>query len=176
MAEVRLEHVTKRWGSFVGVADFDLTIADREFLVLLGPLRLRQDDGHAHDRGAGGRDVRLQSTSARAGERPRPKDRDVAMVYQSYGLYPNMNVYENIRFPLKVPKVPASEHDARCGAPPRWWSSTTSSTRKAGRALRRPASARGARPAIMREPTVFLMDEPLSNLEREAGSDACADQ
>ena len=52
MAEIVLSNITKRWGSFVGVHDFDLTIEDREFLVLLGPLGLRQDDNDANDRGA----------------------------------------------------------------------------------------------------------------------------
>src|SRR6056297_4328889 len=102
MAEIVLRNVCKRWGSFVGVDDFDLTIPDREFLVLLGPsgcgktTTMRMIAG-LEDPTDGeilidGRDVTHLD----------PKDRDVAMVFQSYALYPNMNVYENIRFPLKV--------------------------------------------------------------------------
>jgi multiple sugar transport system ATP-binding protein len=94
-----------------------------------------------------------------------PKDRDISMVFQSYGLYPNMTVYENIRFPLRVRKVPADQHKDR--------------VMKAARMVelmdfldRRPAELSGGQRqrvalgrAIVREPTVFLMDEPLSNLD-----------
>jgi multiple sugar transport system ATP-binding protein len=101
MAEIVLRNVCKRWGSFVGVDDFDLTIADREFLVLLGPsgcgktTTMRMIAG-LEDPTDGeilidGKDVTHLD----------PKDRDVAMVFQSYALYPNMNVYENIRFPAE---------------------------------------------------------------------------
>ncbi|MEE8270604.1 MAG: ATP-binding cassette domain-containing protein, partial [Alphaproteobacteria bacterium] len=102
MAEISLEHITKRWGSFVGVDDFHLTIADREFLVLLGPSGCGKTTTM---RMIAGLEDPTDGT-IRIGERVvnelDPKDRDIAMVFQSYGLYPNMNVYENIRFPLKV--------------------------------------------------------------------------
>ena len=110
MAEIQLRNISKRWGNFVGVENFDLTIADEEFLVLLGPsgcgktTTMRMIAGLEDP--SGGEIV--------IGERVvndlEPKDRDVAMVFQSYGLYPNMNVYENIRFPLKVRKVDPSTH------------------------------------------------------------------
>ncbi|WP_349368443.1 ABC transporter ATP-binding protein [Salinarimonas sp.] len=165
MAEVRLEHVTKRWGSFVGVADFDLTIADREFLVLLGPSGCGKTTTMRMIAG-------LEDATSGAifiGERRvndlDPKDRDVAMVFQSYGLYPNMNVYENIRFPLKVRKVPASEHDERVRRAAAMVELDAFLHRKpaelSGGQRQRVALAR----AIVREPTVFLMDEPLSNLD-----------
>jgi multiple sugar transport system ATP-binding protein len=105
--------VCKRWGSFVGVDDFDLTIADREFLVLLGPsgcgktttMRMIAglEDPTDGDILIDGKDVTHLD----------PKDRDVAMVFQSYALYPNMNVYENIRFPLKVRGIDPSTHDEK---------------------------------------------------------------
>ena len=165
MAEIQLRNISKRWGSFVGVDNFDLTIADREFLVLLGPsgcgktttMRMIAglEDATEGDILVGGKRVNDLD----------PKDRDVAMVFQSYALYPNMNVYENIRFPLKVRKIPEAEHDDR--------------VRRASAMVelddflhRRPAELSGGQRqrvalarAIVREPNVFLMDEPLSNLD-----------
>ena len=106
MGEIQLRNLSKRWGSFVGVDKFDLTISDREFLVLLGPsgcgktttMRMiagleTPTDGEIFVDGAKINDLE-------------PKDRDVAMVFQNYGLYPTMTVRENIRFPLKVRGVP----------------------------------------------------------------------
>src|SRR6056297_2978849 len=165
MAEIVLRNVCKRWGSFVGVDDFDLTIPDREFLVLLGPsgcgktttMRMIAglEDPTDGEILIGGRDVTHLD----------PKDRDVAMVFQSYALYPNMNVYENIRFPLKVRGIDPATHDER--------------VRRASAMVelddflhRRPAELSGGQRqrvalarAIVREPNVFLMDEPLSNLD-----------
>src|SRR5215213_3546100 len=165
MAELRLRNVTKRFGSYVGVDNFNLDIADQEFLVLLGPsgcgktttMRMIAglEDVTAGEIWLGGRIVNNLE----------PKDRDISMVFQSYGLYPNMTVYENIRFPLRVRKVPADQHKDR--------------VMKAARMVelvdfldRRPAELSGGQRqrvalgrAIVREPTVFLMDEPLSNLD-----------
>jgi multiple sugar transport system ATP-binding protein len=165
MAEIRLKNVTKRFGSYVGVDNFNLDIADQEFLVLLGPsgcgktTTMRMIAGLEEvtegEIWLGGRMVNNLE----------PKDRDISMVFQSYGLYPNMTVYENIRFPLRVRKVPADQHKDR--------------VMKAARMVelvefldRRPAELSGGQRqrvalgrAIVREPTVFLMDEPLSNLD-----------
>jgi multiple sugar transport system ATP-binding protein len=165
MAGIELRNISKRWGSFVGVEGFDLSIADREFLVLLGPsgcgktttMRMIAglEDASGGDILIGGRRVNDLD----------PKDRDIAMVFQSYALYPNMNVYDNIRFPLKIRKVPDAEHDAR--------------VRKAAAMVelgdflhRKPAELSGGQRqrvalarAIVRQPAVFLMDEPLSNLD-----------
>ncbi|MCS5556085.1 MAG: ABC transporter ATP-binding protein, partial [Arenicellales bacterium] len=106
MAEIQLRNLTKKWGAVVGVRNFNLDIEDKEFIVLLGPsgcgktttMRLVAglEEPTAGDIHLGGR--RINDLE--------PKDRDVAMVFQNYGLYPTMTVRENIRFPLKVRKVP----------------------------------------------------------------------
>ena len=165
MANLELKNIWKRWGDFVAVKDFQLEIADREFLVLLGPsgcgktttMRMIAglEDPTQGEIYIGGRMVNDLE----------PKDRDVSMVFQNYGLYPNLNVYDNICFPLKVRKVHNAERDQR--------------VRKAAGMVelldlldRRPAELSGGQRqrvalarAIVREPNVFLMDEPLSNLD-----------
>ncbi|MCG6902541.1 MAG: ABC transporter ATP-binding protein [Rhodobacter sp.] len=165
MAEIQLRNVSKRWGSFVGVENFDLTIADQEFLVLLGPsgcgktTTMRMIAG-LEDVSEG--EIVVDGTVVNDLD---PKDRDIAMVFQSYGLYPNMNVYENIRFPLKVRKVDPATHDARVKRAAEMVELTEFMHRKpaelSGGQRQRVALAR----AIVREPNVFLMDEPLSNLD-----------
>ena len=165
MAEIQLRKVSKRWGSFVGVQEFDLTIADQEFLVLLGPsgcgktTTMRMIAG-LEDATSG--DILVDGKRINDLE---PKDRDVAMVFQSYALYPNMNVYDNIRFPLKVRGVPASEHDDRVKRASAMVELDDFLHRKpaelSGGQRQRVALAR----AVVREPNVFLMDEPLSNLD-----------
>ena len=165
MAEIRLENVSKRWGAFVGVDDFNLTIADREFLVLLGPSGCGKTTTMRMIAGLEDASGGKISIGDRLVNDLDPKDRDVAMVFQSYGLYPNMNVYENIRFPLKVRKVPADEHDERVRRASAMVELDEFLHRKpaelSGGQRQRVALAR----AIVREPTVFLMDEPLSNLD-----------
>lgn len=165
MAEIQLKNLSKRWGSFVGVDQLDLTIADREFLVLLGPsgcgktTTMRMIAG-LEDATEG--DILIDGERV---NRLEPKDRDVAMVFQSYGLYPNMNVYENIRFPLKVRKVDPATHDARVHRAAGMVELTDFLHRKpaelSGGQRQRVALAR----AVVREPNAFLMDEPLSNLD-----------
>ncbi len=165
MAEIQLHNISKRWGSFIGVDRFNLTIADREFLVLLGPsgcgktTTMRMIAG-LEDPTEG--DILIDGKRVNDLE---PKDRDVAMVFQSYALYPNMNVYENIRFPLKVRRVDPASHDERVQRAAAMVELEDFLHRKpaelSGGQRQRVALAR----AIVREPNVFLMDEPLSNLD-----------
>ena len=165
MAEIVLKNVCKRWGSFVGVDDFNLTIADREFLVLLGPSGCGKTTTMRMIAGLEDVTEGTISIDGQVVNDLEPKDRDIAMVFQSYGLYPNMNVYENIRFPLKVRKVPEAEHDERVMRASAMVELDEFLHRKpaelSGGQRQRVALAR----AIVREPNVFLMDEPLSNLD-----------
>ena len=165
MAEIKLRNIGKRWGDFVGVDNFDLTIADKEFLVLLGPSGCGKTTTM---RMIAGLEEVTEGEIIIDGEVVNgldPKDRDVAMVFQSYALYPNMNVYENIRFPLKVRKVPNADHHDRVMKAAAMVELEEFLHRKpaelSGGQRQRVALAR----AIVRKPKVFLMDEPLSNLD-----------
>ncbi len=165
MAEIQLRNINKRWGSFVGVDNFDLTIADEEFLVLLGPSGCGKTTTMRMI--AGLEDITEGEIviDGKVVNDLDPKDRDVAMVFQSYGLYPHMNVYENIRFPLKVRKIDPDTHDERVRRASAMVELDEFLHRKpaelSGGQRQRVALAR----AIVREPNVFLMDEPLSNLD-----------
>jgi multiple sugar transport system ATP-binding protein len=169
MAGVEYEDV---WKQFVGQADgaaavrgLSLEIPDRELLVLLGPsgcgktTALRMLAGlEDPDRG----DIRIGGKSVVDLE---PKDRDVALVFQSYALYPHLSARENIRYPLKVRRIAREEQDKRVDR--------VAEMLGIGHLLpRRPAQLSGGEQqrvalarAIVREPQVFLMDEPLSNLD-----------
>lgn len=165
MAEIQLKNVSKRWGSFVGVDQFNLTIPDKEFLVLLGPSGCGKTTTM---RMIAGLEEATEGEIVIDGKVVNdldPKDRDVAMVFQSYALYPNMNVYENIRFPLKVRDIDAATHDERVMRAANMVELEEFLHRRpselSGGQRQRVALAR----AIVREPNVFLMDEPLSNLD-----------
>ena len=165
MAEIQLRNLGKRWGNFIGVHNFDLTIKDQEFLVLLGPSGCGKTTTM---RMIAGLEEVTEGEILVDGKRVNdlePKDRDVAMVFQSYGLYPHMNVYENIRFPLRVRKVDPASHDERVRRASAMVELDDFLHRKpaelSGGQRQRVALAR----AIVREPNVFLMDEPLSNLD-----------
>ena len=165
MAEIQLKKLTKRWGNFTAVDDFNLIIADKEFLVLLGPSGCGKTTTMRMIAGledATNGDILVDGKKINDLE---PKDRDVAMVFQSYALYPNMNVYENIRFPLKVRGIDKSTHNEKVMRAVKMVELENFLHRKpaelSGGQRQRVALAR----AIVREPNVFLMDEPLSNLD-----------
>lgn len=165
MAQLRLKNVNKRWGAFVGVENFNLDIADQEFLVLLGPSGCGKSTTMRMI--AGLEDVTDGEIwlGDRMVNKLEPRDRDVSMVFQSYGLYPNLSVYENIRFPLRVRKVPKEQHHDMV-------TKAVHMVELEEFMHRRPAELSGGQRqrvalgrAIVRKPTVFLMDEPLSNLD-----------
>lgn len=165
MAEIRLRNISKRWGAFVGVQNLDLTISDREFLVLLGPSGCGKTTTMRMIAGLEEATEGEIIIDGKVVNDLSPKDRDVAMVFQSYALYPNLNVYENIRFPLRMRGVPAASHRDRVMRAAAMVELTEYLDRRpaalSGGQRQRVALAR----AIVREPNVFLMDEPLSNLD-----------
>jgi multiple sugar transport system ATP-binding protein len=165
MAEVRLESVSKRFDDVVAVNEFSLTIADKEFVVLVGPsgcgktTTLRMVAG-------------LESiTSGKVFIQDRlindvpARDRNIAMVFQNYALYPHMTVYENMAFGLEMRKVPGEEIRRRV--------EDAADILDIGHLLaRKPKQLSGGQRqrvavgrAIVRKPQVFLFDEPLSNLD-----------
>jgi len=165
MAGIKFEHVWKRFGDFTALKDLNIEISDQEFLVLVGPsgcgkttaLRCLAGleeitDGHIF---IGDRDVT---------DVP-PKDRDIAMVFQSYALYPHMSVYDNMAFGLKLRKTAKDEIDRRVKEAAEMLAIGHLLDRKpkalSGGQRQRVALGR----AIVRNPAVFLMDEPLSNLD-----------
>lgn len=165
MAQVILNNITKRWGDFIGVDNQSLEIYDKEFLVLLGPSGCGKTTTMRMIAG-------LEEPTAgeiRIGERvvndDLPKDRDVAMVFQNYGLYPHMTIFDNIAYPLKVRGTPNPEIAPRVEKAAAQVELTEFLHRKpkalSGGQRQRVALAR----AIVRTPKVFLMDEPLSNLD-----------
>ena len=167
MASVRFEHVTKRFGDVTAVRDLSLSIDDREFLALVGPsgcgksttLRML----------AGLEEVsegEVLIGDRRVTDLP-PRHRDIAMVFQSYALYPHMTVHGNLAFSLKNRRVPHDEIQRRVR-------DAAEILDIVGLLSRRPRQLSGGERqrvalgrAIVREPQVFLMDEPLSNLDAQ---------
>ncbi|MFC4098373.1 ABC transporter ATP-binding protein [Paenibacillus xanthanilyticus] len=167
MAGVRLEHIYKKYAGSdnASVKDVNLDIKDKEFLVLVGPSGCGKSTTLRMIAGL----EEISEGKLFIGDRlvndVAPKDRDIAMVFQSYALYPHMNVYQNMAFGLKLRKFKKAEIDKR--------------VREAAKILdiehlldRKPKALSGGQRqrvalgrAIVREPQVFLMDEPLSNLD-----------
>jgi multiple sugar transport system ATP-binding protein len=165
MASVTLRNVSKRWGAFTGVNAINLDIADHEFVVFLGPSGCGKTTTMRMIAGLEDPSSGQILIGDRVVNDLEPKDRDVAMVFQSYGLYPNLSVYENIRFPLKVRRIDPANQDARVRRAAEMVELGPLLDRRprelSGGQRQRVALAR----AIVRQPTVFLMDEPLSNLD-----------
>jgi multiple sugar transport system ATP-binding protein len=166
MANLKLSHIYKVYDNgHKAVNDFNIDIADQEFIVFVGPsgcgksTTLRMIAG-LETITAG--DLFIGDTLVNDME---PKDRDIAMVFQSYALYPHLTVRENMEFPLKLKKMPKSEIDQRVSHAAETLGITQYLDRKpkalSGGQRQRVAIGR----AIVREPKVLLMDEPLSNLD-----------
>jgi len=165
MASVTYDHVVKKFGDNLVLKDINIHVEDKEFLVLVGPsgcgksTALRCLAGLEEITGGkiliGDREV---SNVA-------PKDRDIAMVFQSYALYPHMSVYDNMAFGLKLRKTPKADIDRRVNEAAKILDISHLLKRKpkqlSGGQRQRVAVGR----AIVREPKVFLFDEPLSNLD-----------
>lgn len=165
MAGVRLKNVTKRWGEFIGVDNQSLDIRDREFLVLLGPSGCGKTTTMRMIAGLEEPTEGEIWIGDRMVNDDLPKDRNVAMVFQNYGLYPHMSVFDNIAYPLRVRKGDKAKIDPRVREAAAKVELTDFLSRKpralSGGQRQRVALAR----AIVRTPLVFLMDEPLSNLD-----------
>ncbi|HEY67510.1 MAG TPA: ABC transporter ATP-binding protein [Thermoflexia bacterium] len=165
MASVTYEHVTKRFGNVVAVHDLDIHIPDKEFLVFVGPSGCGKTTSLRLLAGL----EEITEGNIYIGDRlvndVPPKDRDIAMVFQSYALYPHMSVYDNMAFGLKLRKTPKKEIDRRVHEAAKILGIEALLDRKpkqlSGGQRQRVAVGR----AIVREPHVFLMDEPLSNLD-----------
>ena len=166
MASLRLEHIYKRFTDSIAVNDVNFDICDREFLVLVGPSGCGKSTTLRMIAGL----EEISEGNIYIGDRVvndvPPKDRDIAMVFQSYALYPHMSVYDNMAFGLKLRRTPKRDIDERVRARRRD-AGHRPVARPASRASSPAASASASRlgRAIVREPQVFLMDEPLSNLD-----------
>ena len=165
MASISLSKISKAWGPVVGVDAIDLEVRDKEFMVFLGPsgcgktTTMRMIAGLEEPTGG---EILIDGETVNDVD---ARDRDVAMVFQSYALYPNMTIYENIRFPLRMRGVPKDRHDQLVREAAAIVELGDLLDRKpralSGGQRQRAALAR----AVVRHPRVFLMDEPLSNLD-----------
>jgi len=173
MAEVILKGVTKHFGEDIGVDDIDMTIPDGAFVVLLGPTgagkttTLRLISGlETLDKGSvtiDGRDVGNET----------PAQRDIAMVFQQYSLYPHLSVRDNLAFPLKSPilKTPKDEIERKvnevAGVLQITHKLDNKATELSGGEMQRVSIGR----ALVRDPSIYLMDEPLSSLDAKLRTD-----
>ncbi|MEQ9162475.1 MAG: sn-glycerol-3-phosphate ABC transporter ATP-binding protein UgpC, partial [Ilumatobacter fluminis] len=163
---VELDSINKVYDNgFHAIHDLDLEIQDKEFLVLVGPSGCGKSTALRMIAGL----ESITGGEMKIGEKVvndvEPKDRDIAMVYQNYALYPHMSVYDNIGFALKLAKVPKEEIDQRVRKAAEILELTANLDRKPGQLSggQRQRVAMGR--AIVRQPAAFLMDEPLSNLD-----------
>jgi multiple sugar transport system ATP-binding protein len=171
MAEIRLEGLAKRYGRTDAVSGIDLEIPDGRFTVLVGPsgcgktTTLRMIAGLVGPTAGriwiGGRDVTALE----------PKDRDVAMVFQNYALYPHLRVYDNIAFGLRARSVDRREIDRRVRRAADLLGATDLLDRKPGQLSGGQQQRVAIGRAIVRKPAAFLLDEPLSNLDAKLRSD-----
>ncbi|GGA50065.1 ABC transporter ATP-binding protein [Pelagibacterium lentulum] len=167
MASVTLQNLTKSYagGALKAVDGVSLDIEDGEFLVLVGPSGCGKSTALRMIAGL----EEITDGAVWIGDEfvndVHPKDRDIAMVFQSYALYPHMSVYNNIAFPLQIAKMPKSEIDTRVQEAARVLELEAYLKRRPGQLSggQRQRVAMGR--AIVRKPAVFLMDEPLSNLD-----------
>jgi multiple sugar transport system ATP-binding protein len=166
MATVQLEGINKVYDNgYHAIHDLDLEIADKEFLVLVGPSGCGKSTALRMIAGL----ETISGGTMKIGDRVvndvEPKDRDIAMVFQNYALYPHMTVYDNIGFALKLAKVPKDEIDTRVRKAAAILELEGNLDRKPGQLSggQRQRVAMGR--AIVRQPAAFLMDEPLSNLD-----------
>src|SRR5580693_318424 len=166
MAEIALEHISKRYDDgYEAVKDMNLDVADGEFMILVGPsgcgksTALRMVAG-LEDITSGELKIGGQVVNDKT-----PKERDIAMVFQNYALYPHMTVRDNMGFALKLAKVPQAEINQKVEEAARILDLGEHLDRKpanlSGGQRQRVAMGR----AIVRNPSAFLMDEPLSNLD-----------
>ena len=165
MATIGLENVTKRYGKTEVIHGVDVDIADGELIVIVGPsgcgksTLLRMIAGLETVTGG---EIRIDDTRVNETE---PKDRDIAMVFQTYALYPHMSVFDNMAYGLKIAKVPKADIRSRVEEAARLLALGDFLDRKpkalSGGQRQRVAMGR----AIVRQPRVFLFDEPLSNLD-----------
>ena len=165
MAGVTLDHINKQFGDVIAVNDLSIQVHDKEFLVLVGPSGCGKSTALRMIAGL----EEITSGDIYIGDRRvndiAPKDRDIAMVFQSYALYPHMTVYDNLAFGLKLRKTPKPDIERRVKEAADILGLENLLKRKpkqlSGGQRQRVALGR----AIVREPLVFLMDEPLSNLD-----------
>ncbi|TAK14910.1 MAG: sn-glycerol-3-phosphate ABC transporter ATP-binding protein UgpC [Anaerolineae bacterium] len=165
MASVTFEHIYKRFGDVTAVNDLNIHVEDKEFLVLVGPSGCGKSTALRLLAGL----EEISEGRILIGDRVvndvAPKDRDIAMVFQSYALYPHMSVYDNMAFGLKLRKMEKAEIQRRVNKAADILGIQALLDRKprqlSGGQRQRVAVGR----AIVREPNVFLLDEPLSNLD-----------
>jgi len=175
VASVTYQNVFKRFGDFIAVNDLSIEVEDEEFVVFVGPSGCGKSTSLRMLAGL----EEISDGQILIGDRVvndvPPKDRDIAMVFQSYALYPHMSVYDNMAFGLKLRKTPKADIERRVNEAAEILGLTTLLDRKpkalSGGQRQRVAVGR----AIVREPAVFLMDEPLSNLDAKLRVSARAD-